>query len=382
MKVKKIFVLTGKRGGFGAMKPMLKILRDDPNFELQLVVTDQHLNDEFGNTIQEVEQEFLCAAKVNLEQKDDSAVSRSQALGTCMIKMSRTLHTLSPDLCLLYGDRGEVLATAITATTLGIPIGHIQGGDVSGSVDEHMRHAISKLSHIHFPSTKESADRLIRMGEKESSIYVVGDHHLDALTAGEYANPQEVAQCLNINSSRPIVIVLQHPETTEPEASFNQMTTTLETIKEFDLQCVVVYPCSDVGYGGIIKSIGENAIGDNFKIFKNIDAPIFWGLLKIASVLIGNSSSGIIEAPSFHLPVVNIGRRQENRQRSENVIDVPHNKVEIKEAIQRALYDKYFIHKVQSCSQIYGDGHAGERVVDIIRTTTLDASLFVKQIAY
>lgn len=380
--MRKVMVLTGKRGGFGAMKPMLRLLRDDPAFELQLIVTDQHLNPRFGRTIAEVEQEFAVAAAVDIEQMDDSALGRAQALGRCVTRMAETLARLSPDCCVLYGDRGEVLATALAATTLGVPIIHLQGGDVSGSVDEQMRHAMTKLSHMHCPSTAASARRILAMGEEPWRVHVVGDNHIDLIVAGEYFSPEEVGARLNLDPTQPTVVVLQHSETTAPASAYDQMVETLEAVRRLECQTVVVYPCSDVGYQGVIRAIEDLATGPNFRVFHNLDAPVFWGLLAFARVLVGNSSAGIIESPTFRLPVVNIGRRQEGRERASNVVDVSHARDTIFAALRRAMLDESFRAEVASCQQIYGDGRAGVRVVELLRGTEPDSRLWVKRMTY
>lgn len=379
---RKVMVLTGKRGGFGAMKPMLRLLRDDPAFELQLVVTDQHLNQRFGRTITEVEREFPIAAAVDMEQRDGSALGRARALGVCAERMADTLDQLKPDVCLLYGDRGEVLATAMAATAMGVPIGHLQGGDVSGSVDEQVRHAVTKLAHLHFPSTPESAERIQKMGEEPWRVVVTGDHHLDLIVAKEYAARDEVARATGIDPEQPIIVVLQHSETTAPEQAYQQMVETLHAVRDTGLQAVVVYPCSDVGYEGIVRAIEQLAVGPRFHVFRNLDAPVFWGLLSIASVMVGNSSAGIIETPCFRLPALNIGRRQENRLHAENVIHVEHERGAIAAALDRALLDTTFRAAAASCRQIYGDGMAGSRTVDAIRDVSLDSRLLVKRMTY
>lgn len=381
-KPRKVFVLTGKRGGFGAMKPMLRLLRDDPDIELQLVVTDQHVSAKFGNTIEEVRKEFEISAAVDMEQVGDTPVDRARALGLCLSRVSTVMHELQPDICVIYGDRGEVLATAMAATSLGIPIAHLQGGDVSGSVDEQVRHAVTKLSQLHFPSTAESGDRILAMGEESWRVHVVGDNHIDLIVSGEYANSDEVLKFLELDPSKPVVVILQHSETTNPAASYQQMIETLIPIRDIGLQSVVVYPCSDVGYGGIIKAINEYALAPQFCVRVNLDAPIFWGLLKIASVLVGNSSAGIIETPSFLLPTVNVGRRQEGRKCAENVMHVPHDRNAIKEAVLKALNDNNFKSSLASCSQPYGDGRAGERIVKVIKETRLDSELMIKRMTY
>ncbi len=381
MAAKKVMVLTGKRGGFGAMKPMLRILRDDPAFELQLVVTDQHVSQKFGRTLAEVEEEFRVAAAVDMEQSDDSPLGRSRALGVCAQKMAGVVAELAPDICVLYGDRGEVLATAMAATTLLVPIAHLQGGDVSGSLDEPMRHAITKLSHLHFPATQESAERIRRMGEEDWRIEVVGDNHIDLIVAGEYSKGAEVCAKLDLDPARPIIVVLQHSETTEPEASYDQMTATIQAVRDAGHQAVVVHPCSDAGYQGVIKAIGELALPPQFRVRVNLDAPVFWGLMSIASVLVGNSSAGLIETPSFRLPAVNVGRRQIGRLCGENVIHAAHDRNAIKAAIDRAMSPE-FKEAARTCRQPFGDGTAGIRIVERLRRQDDPRTLLVKRMTY
>ena len=379
---RKVLVLTGKRGGYGAMKPMLRRLRDDPAFTLQLVVTDQHVSERFGRTAREIEQEFAITAAVDMEQADDRPVSRARALGVCLHKMTGVLEKLLPDIAVLYGDRGEVLATATVATTLGIPIAHLQGGDVSGSVDEQVRHAVTKLAHLHFPSTEASAQRIRQMGEEPWRIHVVGDNHIDLIVAGEYWPPERVASELGLDLRRPVVVVLQHSETTAPDAAYAQMVETLVAVRDSGHQAVVIHPCSDPGYQGILRAIAELAHPPQFIVRVNLDAPAFWGLLALAAALVGNSSAGLIETPTFRLAAIDIGRRQEGRQHAENVLHVPHDRTAIADALSRTLHDAAFRTTVAQCRQPFGDGHAGERVVEIIGKTALNGELLVKRMTY
>ena len=376
---RRILVLTGKRGGYGAMKPMLDLLDRDPYFDLQLVVTDQHVNPRFGRTVQEIEPDFTVAASIDMEQQDGSATGRAAAVGRCAVKMISVLENLSPHLCLLYGDRGEVLATAMTATILGLPIAHLQGGDVSGSLDDNMRHAITKLSHLHFASTAASAERIRRMGEEDWRIHVVGDSHVDPIVAGEFSDPETVSAELNLDIGEPIIVVLQHSETTAPDQSHVQMVETLEAVRATGLQTVVVYPCSDQGYEGIVRAIDELAHSPQFRAQVNLEAPLFRGLLNVASVMVGNSSAGLIETPYFCIPAINIGRRQTGRLHAENVLHVDHDRTAILAAIEASLADSTFRETVDNCTRLFGDGHAGARVVDILRDLAIDRALLVKQ---
>lgn len=380
-QTRKILVLTGKRGGFGAMKPMLRLLRDDPRVELQLVATDQHLDPRFGRTVSEVAQEFKVAGEVMIEQRDDTRESRAEALGRCVIGMAGLFGRLKPDICVLYGDRGETLATALVATTMNVPIAHIQGGDVSGSTDEVMRHAITKLAHLHFPSIPSSAERIIGMGEERWRVQTVGDSHLDPIIAGEKADKAAVVAEFGLRADAPTLVVLQHSETTAPDDSHRQMTETLIAVRESGHQTIVVHPCSDAGYGGIIRAIEELAAPPQFRVRRNIEAPMFAGLLSVASAIIGNSSCGLIEAPLAKLPAINIGRRQEGRVAGNNVINAGYDRHAISATIARALSPE-FRKIVANCEQPYGDGQAGKRIVAALTTVALDRRLLVKSMTY
>ena len=379
---RKLFVLSGKRGGFGAMVPMMRCIEEDPDLELQLVLTDQHLSEQFGKTIAEVERYFKVAATVDMEQNGSEGAERSKAIARCMYKMTDVLDELAPDICLVYGDRGEAMATALAATNLGIPIAHIQGGDLSGSVDDQIRHAITKLAHLHFASTEQSGERIRRMGEDAWRVHVVGDNHVDTIVNGEFADAGTVASELGIDLTQPVVIVLQHSETTEPEKAYDQMSATLRAVRTAGRQAVVIYPCSDVGYEGILKAIDQYAVGDSFVVRKNLDAHLFLGLMNVAGVLVGNSSAGIIEARYFGLPSVNIGRRQLGRERGATVISVDHSEREILEAINKSLSDEVFRRTIETSPKIYGDGFAGKRIVSIIKETELGDGLWKKRMAY
>jgi len=270
----------------------------------------------------------------------------------------------------------------ILRNNLRIPVAHIQGGDISGNLDEVFRHAITKMSHIHFPSTKDSAERIKKMGEDEWRIHTVGDAHLDLIGSNLYTDEFEVREKYNLGDER-YIIVLQHSVNTEPECSYDQMQKTLTAVKKIEIKTLIVYPCSDQGYEGIIKAIEECKNDKNLYVYKNIDAPDFIGLMNNAEVLVGNSSAGIIEAPMFKLPTVNIGKRQNGRQRDRNVVDVEgETSNEISQAIERALYHEDFRDTLKQCGSIYGEGKTGEQIVKILKTIELGDHLFEKKMTY
>lgn len=382
MSRRHIAVLTGKRGGYGAMKPMLRAIDTDPLLRLSLIVTDQHVNPRFGATATEVARDFRIAAAVDMEQADGSPVARGRALGLCLNRMPDVLDELRPDILVLYGDRGEVLATAIAAIHLGIPIAHIQGGDLSGNVDELMRHAMTKLSHLHFPSTAESAERIRSMGEEEWRIHVAGDNHVDPIVAGDYSDERTVRQRYGIAEGERPIVVLQHPETTRRRDHYADMRALLEAVLERGHRTIIVYPCSDQGYDEIVRAIREVKSHPGVSVHQNIDAPDFWGLLAIAGAMVGNSSAGLIETPYFKLPAINVGQRQLGRAHAENVIHCDADRQSVAGALATALGDSRFRERVAHCSRPFGDGFAWQRVVEVLRTVAIDADLLNKRMTY
>lgn len=383
MSGRHIAVLTGKRGGYGAMKPLLRAIDSDPELRLSLIVTDQHINPRFGGTVSEVARDFKVAAAVDMEQADGTPVARARALGLCLTRVSGVLEELRPDILVLYGDRGEVLVTAIAAIHLGVPIAHLQGGDVSGNVDELMRHAMTKLSHLHFPSTAQSAERILRMGEEGWRIQVSGDNHVDPIVAGEYTKAAEVRQRYGIAGGEKPIVVLQHPETTRRRDHYADMRNILEAVLERGRRTIIVYPCSDQGYDGIVRAIGEVESQPRVSVHRNIDAPDFWGLLAIAGALVGNSSAGLIETPYFNLPSVNIGQRQKGRAHAENVVHVGEpERASVGAALAKALDDPEFASMVARCSRPFGDGLAWKRVLEGIKAAELGPRLFDKRMTY
>lgn len=376
---KKICVFTGKRGGFGALVPTMALLDQDPQFELQVVVSDQHLYDEFGRTIDEVQAHFNVSAKLEMNQQGDSPRDRTEALGRCLAQAAKAFDNLRPDLLLVFGDRGEVLSASIAAHNMGIAIGHIQGGDVSGSLDEPMRHAITKLAHLHFPATQKSMERILQMGEEPWRVHLVGDLHVDPIFLSSSGDKTNVLSRYNINSEEPYLIVLQHPDSQMPHASSSQMKITLEAVLSFGLRTLLIYPCTDQGYKGIIQEIESKRAYPGVSIHPNIGAADFLILEKHAACLIGNSSSGLIEAPYFGLSSVNIGDRQIGRERCINVIDVPHERFAIQRAIEKALHDKSFRDACQHIQPLFGDGTAYQKIHSVLASVEINSHLLNKR---
>jgi GDP/UDP-N,N'-diacetylbacillosamine 2-epimerase (hydrolysing) len=376
-----VAVLTGKRGGFGALAPtMNEIVRR--GMRLSVIVTDQHLYDRFGKTIHEVQGQFDVAATIDMEQRGDGNADRARAIGVCLTKAADVLAHLQPDFLLVIGDRGEVLATSIAAHNLRIAIAHVQGGDISGSLDEPVRHALTKLAHVHFPSTERAGARIRQMGEEPWRIHVVGDTHVDQILLGVVTPEDELRRRYHLPERGQFVLVLQHSDSTEPENSGAQMAQTIRAVQALKTRALYVYPCSDQGYEGIIAEIEKLRGQHGVTIHENIPAADFVGLQRIAGCLIGNSSAGLIETPYFGLPAVNIGERQKGREHAENVLHVPYRGMEIEQAIRRALSDEAFRRACRQVRPPFGDGTAYRRIADVLGATDLGERLLNKRMAY
>jgi UDP-hydrolysing UDP-N-acetyl-D-glucosamine 2-epimerase len=283
---------------------------------------------------------------------------------------------------MVLGDRVEPLAAAIAGAYMNIPLAHIHGGDICGNIDDSARHAITRLAHIHFPATKKSAARIIKMGEEKWRVHMAGSPALDVILNEPLLPAGTIAREYALDLTRPIVLLIQHPVTTQVEEAQQQMRETLDAIVQLGYPAVAIYPNSDAGGRKMIEVIREYEGYPLIKTFKSLPRREYLSLMKIAGVMVGNSSSGIVEAPSFGLPAVNIGIRQEGRERGANVIDCGHRKNEIIKAIKHALTDKEFLAEVKKCESPYGDGQAAPRIAGILSRTKITPALLQKKITY
>ena len=379
----KIAVVTGTRAEYGILKPVLNAIVARPELELCLVVTGMHLSHEFGYTVREIEGDgFKIAARVDMLLDSDTLEAMAESVGRGIIGVAQTWGQLKPDIILVLGDRVEPLAAAIASAYMNIPVAHIHGGDnPRAGLDEYARHAITKFAHIHFPATKKSAERIIKMGEDEWRVHVVGSPALDVILSEPFIPAEQLVKRFGLDLSRPLILLVQHPVTTQVDEAPQQMRETLEAIVEMACPTVLIYPNSDAGGRRMIEVIKEYK-HPFIKTFKSLPRMEYLSLMKMASVMMGNSSSGIVEAPSFALPFVNIGNRQEGRERGKNVIDVKHNKQEIVKAVERALTDKEFLAEVKKCQSPYGDGKASQRIAEILSKVEITPQLLQKKISY
>ncbi|KZM55116.1 UDP-N-acetylglucosamine 2-epimerase [Aeribacillus pallidus] len=382
-KVKKIVVVTGTRADYGIYVPLLKKIEKDPVLELGLIVTGMHLSPIYGYTINEIKADkYKIIGTIDILLQGSTSANMARSIGLGIIGMTQVLETNQPDLLFVLGDRGEMLAAAIAASHLNIPVAHLHGGEVSGSIDESVRHAISKLSHIHFPATAKSAERLKKMGEDEWRIHQVGALRLDTILKASLPSFEEVRDKYGLGfiEKNNYFLLVYHPVTTEVHSLKDQIKNVLDALIKHQKPIICILPNSDYGTEEITAVYNEYK-QSNIKFIKNFNHLDYLTVLKHSLALIGNSSSGIIEAASFHVPVLNIGNRQKGRERSGNVVDVTTALEDIEKGLNQVLSES-FRQSVSKVSNVYGDGKASDRIVKRIKDLIIDDTILNKIIAY
>jgi UDP-N-acetylglucosamine 2-epimerase (non-hydrolysing)/GDP/UDP-N,N'-diacetylbacillosamine 2-epimerase (hydrolysing) len=380
-----ILVLTGTRAEYGLLKSPIEEIRNHDDLSLSVVATGMHLSPKHGTTVDDIRDDgFTVDREVLMQMDADSGAAMAKSLGVGVMGLTDAFEDLDPDVVLLLGDRDEALAGTLAAAHLNIPVAHIHGGDsMHGAViDDSIRHAITKFAHLHFPASELSAERIRKMGEEEWRITISGAPGLDDVLAGAFIEPAEVLDRYELDPSRPLFLVVQHPVTTQPKRAGEQMAVTLDAIETFDAQVAIIYPNSDAGGDRIIEEIESREFSQPVRTFRSLPRGEYLALMESTDVMIGNSSSAIIEAPSFNLPVVDIGSRQEGRERAENTISVSHDEDEIRNAISRGLEDNEFIQQVRSCSNPFDYGGAGERIVTRLSEINNVEGLLQKRLTY
>ncbi len=381
-KKKKVAIIAGSRGEWGYYRPVIQEISRRKDIDYGIIVSNMHVLDRFGSTMEEIKREgFKIEAVLHNTLDGYNRLTMAKSLSIFMLQLPEMLHQMGADFLLVGGDRGEQLMAAIVGAHLYLPVGHIQSGEVSGNIDGVSRHAITKFAHLHFAANKDAADRVRKMGEESFRIHTVGAPQLDDLINGKVTPRKELFKKLGLlENGKPLIFVLQHPVTEEFEKAKTQMVETLEAVKQFDAQIVVILNNSDAGASLVAEAINEERTAA-MKIFPSLPRQDYAGLMAAADVMIGNSSSGILEAPSFKLAAVNIGRREAGRLQGKNVINAPHERRAIAKAIQKAL-SPAFKKSLKNCVNPYGDGRSARRVVDIIVNTPPDEKLLVKKITY
>lgn len=361
----KIGYVSGTRADFGLMRKTLLAL--NRKVDLTIIATCMHLSPRFGSTVKEIEKEGFKIKQVDMLIDNDSLTAMAKSFGIGVYGITQAMEEINPDLVLIEGDRGESLASAIVGAHMNIPVVHHGGGDVSRTIDNKIRYAITMFSDYHLVGTEESYKRLISIGIPEKRVFCVGEPGLDDIYANDFTSKNEIIKKYEIDVENPLILLVQHPNTEEYKEVERQIKETMESIKDLKIQTIAIYSNADAG-GRIINKMLEDYDQklSYLKVFPSIERKDFLGLMNICDMMVGNSSSGIIELPSFKKPFICIGSRQINRLRAGNTIDIDFDKNEIISGIRKTLYDKEFIEKLKTIKNPYGDGKASAKIVDII----------------
>ena len=380
MNKRRVCVVVNSRANYGRVKSFMVAARESEILELQVVVGASAVLYRFGNVRDFIEQDgFHIHAEMHTVVEGNEPVAMSMSAGLAGIELSGILKSLSPDVVVVIADRYEQIATAISSSFMNIPVAHLQGGELTGSIDDSVRHAISKLAHVHFPATEKAGQRLIKMGEQPNSVFVIGCPAMDLVLSSEGRPSQGVLQTgvgSRLDLDLPYIVVVQHPVTTEYLDAYSQVTETLSAAQkissELGIQVVWLWPNVDAGSDSISKRLREfRESGDSqgFHFFRNFSPEDYIRIIREAVCIVGNSSSGIREASFMGIPSVNVGSRQAGRERAENVIDVGPSAREIETAILSQLQHGRF-----EPSTLYGDGQAGKKMADVLSRIDLSVS--------
>jgi UDP-hydrolysing UDP-N-acetyl-D-glucosamine 2-epimerase len=381
MKRRKICIVTTSRADYGLLYWVMKAVQEDSDLKLSVVVTGMHLSNEFGMTVYAIEADgFQIAKRVEMLISSDSESAVVKSMGISLISFADTLQEIKPDIVVLLGDRFEIVPVAIASSVLSIPLAHIHGGETSqGAIDEVFRHAVTKLASVHFPATDIYRKRILQMGESPERTFNFGAPGLDALYNLKLLNRKHLEKELEFALKPPTAIITYHPVTLEPGTAPVHIDNLLNAIEASGIRAIFTKTNADAG-GRIINSrITEfcRAFSDRFKLIDNLGQVRYLSCLKNMDLMIGNSSSGLIEAPSFNLPVVNIGDRQKGRIKAKNVIDTSNGVEDIREGIEKALSLAFrkTLNGMKNPYDEYGDGKNSIRIKDKLKTIELPGSL-------
>ncbi len=393
MSARTIAIFTGNRAEYGLQYPILKAVDRHPSLDYQLLVSGAHLDTHFGRTLDEIRSDgFRIDAEVKIEMDADSLFATAQSIGSGIVQISKVLAKLKPDIMVVYADRFEGLAAVVAASQMNIPTAHIEGGDLTegGALDDSVRHAMTKLSHLHFTTNQQASNRILAMGEEAWRVHTVGFPAIDLISEKRYATPLEVSERLSLDLERPIVLFTQHSVTTEFDRAIAQLDPSLAAIEALaaeGVQCILTYPNNDAGGHQIIERLEafKARTVPNTQVHRSLGRHLYHGVLALALnpdhriACVGNSSSGLKETPAFNCPTVNIGSRQEGRLRGENVLDADYNAAGILSSTRHCLFDEEFRSRCRRAENPYWLGDAGPKIAEVLATVELGQRLIRKR---
>jgi UDP-hydrolysing UDP-N-acetyl-D-glucosamine 2-epimerase len=383
--MRKVCVVVGSRANYSSIKSAMRAIRAHPELELQLVCGASALLDRYGSVVNLIRKDgFEPQAELHMMIEGETPLTMAKSTGLGLIELPTIFERLKPDFVLTVGDRFETMATTLAAAYMNIPIAHTMGGEVSGTIDESIRHAVTKFAHVHFPASKDAAIRIEKLGERKDHIHLVGCPRIDLVAEILEGQDSINAEALfrigvghTFDVNRPFLLVSQHPVTTEYGAGEQQITETLQAIRDVGLPALILWPNADAGSDDIARGMRkwrERGLDDGMHFFKNLPIDTYVRLMKRTACLVGNSSSGIREGAFIGTPTVNIGSRQTNRERGQNVLDVGPARAAIRDGIRRQVQ-----HGPYAMEPIYGDGQAGARIADILSAKQVEVQ---KRITY
>jgi GDP/UDP-N,N'-diacetylbacillosamine 2-epimerase (hydrolysing) len=383
--MKKISILTATRAEYGLLKPIIKKLNESPDFDVRVVVTGAHLSPEFGLTYKEIEEDGIkIDEKIEILVSADTPSSISKSMGLAMISFADYFANLKPNMLIVLGDRYETLAVSCTAMNQRIPIAHLYGGETTeGAVDESIRHAITKLSYLHFTSTEEYHRRVIQLGEQPNRVFCVGAIGIENILNEKLLSKNELEESIAFKLDRPYAVVTFHPVTLENNNSAQQFQALLDAINNHkDMKFILSKANADAN-GRVINQLIDKFVNENENAiaFTSLGIRRYLSALKYCSIVVGNSSSGLVEAPSFGVPTINIGDRQKGRLQADSVINCKPLKEEIDKSIETALSEE-FKNKVRSTVNPYGDGKTSVKIVSAIKDVLLNDKIDLKKKFY
>ena len=384
MKRKKVCAITGSRAEYGLMRRTLIEIEHSKNLELNLIVTGAHLSKEFGYTIDEIVKDgFHIDDTVEMLLSSDSTSSIGKSLGLGIIGYVDCFKRLSPDIIFIVGDRYEIFAAATAAMVMNVPIAHASGGEITeGAIDEQIRHSITKMSHIHFTTEENNSNIIRQMGEEPWRIHTVGGLWVDDLVNLKKKSRNELQKNLDVNLISPVILVTYHPETLSLDDTEDQINNLIGALKEIDAEIIFTYPNADASGRIIISKINEFVMNyPNVKAYKSLGRTLYFSLLQYCDLVVGNSSSGMVETQSYKLPVVNIGNRQKGRKVTGNIIHSSGEKKSNLSSIKKGL-SKEFRDSIKNMDNPYGKEGAGKEIVRILSDLSLTNKLLNKQFIF
>jgi UDP-hydrolysing UDP-N-acetyl-D-glucosamine 2-epimerase len=383
--MRKICVVVGSRANYSSIKAVLRAIRAHPDLELQLVVAASALLDRYGSVVDVIERDgFNVVARLFMLVEGETPATMAKSTGLGLIELPTIFEKLAPDVVLTVGDRFETMATALAGAYMNIPLAHTMGGEVSGNIDESIRHAITKFAHLHFPACQDAADRILRLGEEAERVHLVGCPRMD-IVAEILQSPEKIGEAIeregvgaHFDPDRDFILVSQHPVTTEYGSGEQQITETLTAVRDIGMPALVLWPNADAGAEDVARGIRkyrERHPDAPFHYVKNLAPEIYIPLMAKTRCLVGNSSSAIREGAFIGTPAVNIGSRQTNRQRGSNVVDADYDRA----AIRSAIEGRIALGGRLPSEPIYGDGKAGPRIAAVLASVPLNVN---KRITY